>query len=112
MGVGEQANEQRQHPRIKPPKSVVVAWQSGVQRDVSYVESMGLGGLFLRTKKKVAIRSLVKLLLDMPVGQVRGRGVVRWHREHYGIAVQFIGMDPEDRSRLVRQLRELTPEQA
>jgi len=100
--------EQREFPRIKPPKSVLVAWQSGVQRDVSYVESLGLGGLFLRTKKKVAIRSLVKLLLDLPVGQVRGRGMVRWYREN-GIAVQFIGMDPEDRSRLVRQIRELTP---
>ena len=109
MGVTEQIKEQRQHPRIKPPKSVVVAWQSGVQRDVSYVESIGLGGLFLRTKKKVAIRSLVKILLDMPLGQVRGRGVVRRHQEHYGIAVQFIGMEPEDRSRLVRQLRDLTP---
>lgn len=104
--------EQRQHPRIKPPKSVLAAWQSGTQRDVSYVESMGLGGLFLRTKKKVAIRSLVKLLLDMPIGQVRGRGVVRRHQEHYGIAVQFIAMDPEDRGRLLRQLRELSPAEA
>lgn len=106
------ALEQRQHPRIKPPKTVLAAWQSGTQRDVSYVDSLALGGLFLRTKKKVAIRSLVKLLLDMPVGQVRGRGVVRWYREHYGIAVQFIGMDPEDRGRLVRQIRELTPVQS
>jgi hypothetical protein len=104
--------EQRQHPRIKPPKSVLVAWQSGVQRDVSYVESLALGGIFLRTKKKVALRSLVKLLLDMPLGQVRGRGVVRRHQEHYGIAVQFIAMDPDDRSRLVRQIRELAPAEA
>ena len=104
--------EQRQHPRIKPPKSVLVAWQSGVQRDVSYVESLALGGVFLRTKKKVALRSLVKLLLDMPLGQVRGRGVVRRHQEHYGIAVQFIAMDPDDRSRLVRQIRELAPSEA
>jgi PilZ domain len=104
--------EQRQHPRIKPPKSVLVAWQSGVQRDVSYVESLALGGIFLRTKKKVALRSLVKLLLDMPLGQVRGRGVVRRHQEHYGIAVQFIAMDPDDRSRLVRQIRELAPSEA
>jgi len=99
--------ENRQYPRLKPPKSVLAAWQSGMQRDVSYVESMALGGLFLRTKKKVAIRSLVQILLDMPHGQVRGRGVVRRHHEHYGIAVQFIAMDPEDRGRLVRQMREL-----
>jgi hypothetical protein len=44
----------------------------------------------------------------MPLGQVRGRGVVRRHQEHYGIAVQFIAMDPEDRGRLLRQIRDLT----
>jgi PilZ domain len=101
--------DQRAYPRIKPPTSVLVAWRSGLQRDVSHVDSLALGGLFLRTKKKVAIRSLVQILLDMPLGQVRGRAVVRRCQEHYGIAVQFIAMDPEDRGRLVRQIRELTP---
>ena len=100
--------EQRAYPRIKPPKSVLVAWRSGLQRDVSQVESLALGGIFLRTKKKVALRSLVQVLLDMPLGQVRGRGVVRRCQEQHGIAVQFIAMDPEDRGRLVRQIRDLT----
>jgi len=79
-----------------------------MQRDVSNIESLAVGGVFLRTKKKVAIRSLVQILLDMPLGQVRGRGVVRRHQEHYGIAVQFIAMDPEDRGRLLRQIRDLS----
>ncbi len=100
--------EQRAYPRIKPPPNVLVAWRSGVQRDVSYVESLAVGGLFLRTKRKVAIRSLVQILLDMPLGQVRGRAVVRRYQEHYGIAVQFIAMEPDDRGRLVRQIRELS----
>jgi hypothetical protein len=100
--------EQRAYPRIKPPTNVLVAWRSGLQRDVSHVESLALGGIFLRTKKKVALRSLVQVLLDMPLGQVRGRGVVRRCQEQYGIAVQFIAMDPEDRGRLVRQIRDLT----
>ena len=100
--------DQRANPRIKPPTSVLGAWRSGLQRDVSSVESLALGGVFLRTKKKVAIRSLVQILLDMPVGQGRGRAVVRRHQEHYGLAVQFIAMDPEDRGRLLRQIRDLT----
>jgi len=100
--------EQRAYPRIKPPASVLGAWRSGMQREVSYVENLAIGGVFLRTRKKVAIRSLVQILLDMPVGQVRGRGVVRRHQEHHGIAVQFIAMDPEDRARLLRQIRDLT----
>lgn len=100
------ADDQRRHPRCKPPKTVVVAWQAGMQRDVSRVDSLALGGLFLRTKKPVAIRSMVQILLDMPIGQVRGRGIVRRHQAEQGIAVQFIGMDPEDRARLLRQLRD------
>ncbi|HET7109195.1 MAG TPA: PilZ domain-containing protein [Candidatus Acidoferrum sp.] len=100
--------EQRAYPRIKPPSNILGAWRSGMQRDVSNIESLAVGGVFLRTKKKVAIRSLVQILLDMPVGQVRGRGVVRRHQEHYGIAVQFIAMDPEDRGRLLRQIRDLS----
>ena len=100
--------EQRAYPRIKPPNSVLGAWRSGMQREVSYVENLAIGGVFLRTKKKVALHSLVQVLLDMPVGQVRGRGVVRRHQEHHGIAVQFIAMDPEDRGRLLRQIRDLT----
>ena len=101
--------EQRQHPRIKPPKSVVVAWQSGTQRDVSYVEDLALGGLYVRTKKHVALRSLVQILLDMPVGQVRGRAVVRRLGEDHGMGIQIIAMDPGDRARLLQQLRDLPP---
>jgi hypothetical protein len=99
--------EQRKYPRLKPPKTVVVAWQSGVQRDVSYVERLGLAGLYLRTKKKVALRSPVQILLDMPLGQVRGRAVVRWVSEHHGMGLQIIAMEPEDRARLFRQLKVL-----
>lgn len=101
------ATEQRKYPRLKPPKSVVVAWQSGVLRDVSYVDSLGLSGLFLRTKKPVALRSLVQILLDMPVGQVRARAVVRWVKEQQGIGLQIIAMGQEDRARLFRQLKAL-----
>lgn len=100
--------EQRAYPRIKPPASVLGAWRSGMQREVSKVENLAIGGVFLRTRKKVAIRSLVQVLLDMPQGQVRGRGIVRRHQEQYGIAVQFIAMEPEDRGRLMRQIRDLT----
>jgi hypothetical protein len=100
--------EQRKYPRIKPPKSVVVAWQSGIQRGVSYVDSIGLGGLFLRTKNVIPLRSLVILLLDMPVGQVRGRAVVRCIQQEKGIGVQIIAMDQEDRARLQRQLQNLS----
>jgi PilZ domain len=105
MGV----TEQRLYPRIKPPKTVVAAWQSGIQREVSYVTDLAAGGLFLRTKRPVPIRSAVQILLEMPVGQVRGRAVVRRVEEKIGMAVQIIAMEPEDRGRLLRQIKDLSP---
>jgi PilZ domain len=103
------APDQRRYPRIKPPKDVVVAWQAGTKRGVSFVESLGIGGLFVRTKERVPLRCLVQVLLDLPVGQVRGRAVVRRVRDGHGMAVQFIAMDPRDRARLFQQMRTLLP---
>jgi hypothetical protein len=103
------APDQRRYPRVKPPKTVVVAWQAGTQRGVSFVESLAIGGLFVRTKERVPLRCLVQILLDLPVGQVRGRGIVRRVRDGHGMAVQFIAMDPDDRARLFQQMYSLLP---
>jgi len=101
------APDQRKYPRIRPPKSFVVAWQSGTTRDVSYLDSLALGGLFIRTKRPVALRSAVQLLLDTPAGQIRGRAIVRRVHPHAGMALQIIAMDPGDRALLHRELRGL-----
>jgi hypothetical protein len=99
--------DQRKYPRVKPPKSVVAAWQAGTQRGVSFLDSLSVGGIFVRTKAHVPVRSLLQILLDLPVGQVRCRGIVRRTRENHGIAVQFIAMDPTDRARLFQQMKSL-----
>lgn len=103
------APDQRRYPRVKPPKNVVAAWQAGTKRGVSFVESLAIGGLFVRTKEALPLRSLVQILLDLPVGQVRARAIVRRVRNGHGIAVQFIAMDPTDRARLFQQVNALLP---
>ncbi|HTZ46422.1 MAG TPA: PilZ domain-containing protein [Verrucomicrobiae bacterium] len=100
-------DEQRRYPRVKPPKSVVAAWQAGTQRGVSFVDSMAIGGLFVRTKERLPLRCLVQILLDLPVGQVRARAIVRRVRAGRGIAVQFIAMGQTDRARLFQQMNAL-----
>jgi len=59
------------------------------------------------TKDALPLRCLVKILLDLPVGQVRCRAIVRRVIENYGVAVQIIAMDPSDRARLFEQVRSL-----
>ncbi len=81
--------------------------QSGLTRDVSYMDSLALGGLFIRTKHPVPLRSAVQLLLDTPAGQIRGRAIVRRVQERKGMALQIIAMDPSDRALLHHELRDL-----
>ena len=101
------SEEQRRYPRVKPPKSIVAAWQAGTQRGVSFVDSLAIGGLFVRTKERVPLRCLVQILLDLPVGQVRARAIVRRVRNGHGMAVQFIAMGQTDRARLFQQMNAL-----
>jgi putative N-acetylmannosamine-6-phosphate epimerase len=103
------ASDQRKYPRVKPPKSVIAAWQAGTQRGVSFVDNLAVGGLFVRTKEALPLRCLVQILLDLPVGQVRARAIVRRVREGHGIGIQFIAMDPTDRARLFQQVNTLLP---
>jgi len=103
------APEQRQYPRVKPPKSALAAWQAGTLRGVSFLDSLSVGGFFVRTKEILPLRCLVQILLDLPVGQVRCRAIVRRARDNHGVALQIIAMEPSDRARLFQQIRELLP---
>ncbi len=99
--------DQRKYPRVTPPRTFLVAWQSGMTRDVSYMDSLALGGLFIRTRRPMPLRSAVQLLLDTPAGQIRGRAIVRRVHERTGMALQIIAMDPGDRALLHRELGDL-----
>jgi hypothetical protein len=103
------ALEQRKYPRVRPPKSVLAAWQAGTRRGVSFLDSLSVGGFFVRTREALPLRCLVQILLDLPVGQVRCRAIVRRVRDNYGIALQIIAMEPSDRARLFEQVRALLP---
>jgi PilZ domain len=109
MKEQETDRELRKYPRVKPPKSVIAAWQAGAQRGVSFVDNLAVGGLFVRTKEQLPMRTLLLLLIDLPVGQVRARAIVRRVRQGHGVGVQFISMDPTDRARLFQQVNTLLP---
>jgi hypothetical protein len=97
--------EQRRYPRAVAPKTLRVAWESGTRRAVSYLESVGLGGLFILTRQPAPMRSMVKLLMDLPIGEVRARAVVRRVTPARGMGIEFIAMTQEDRARLSKGLQ-------
>ena len=100
----EEEKQRRRHPRVKPPSGLVVAWQAGTKRAVSYFENLALGGVFILTRQPPPLRSTVKVLLDLPVGEVRARALVR-RVAAKGMGIEFVSMTQEDRARLARALQ-------
>jgi len=58
----------RRYPRVGLPKEILVAWQSGAERIVSRVGTLGLGGLFISTPEPPAVGEIVKLFFEVPGG--------------------------------------------
>ena len=99
--------EVRRYPRVGLPKGMLVAWQSGGDRIVSRIETMGLGGLFIQTPDPPEVGMILKLVFQLPGGDVRARAVVRNSEKGAGMGVEFTGMGFEARARLVQVLRRL-----
>ena len=68
---------QRRYPRVKVPKSALVAWKNGCHKSVSPVENLALGGLFIRTKTPAIVGTMLQLVFNTPQGEVRVRATVR-----------------------------------
>jgi PilZ domain len=75
----------RRYPRLKAPKGLSVAWQNANQRWVSYVDELGLGGLFIRTKEPPRVGTILQLPIDIPGGGVKARGIVRVIKPEKGV---------------------------
>ena len=98
----------RRYVRVALPKGMLVAWQCGDGRGMSRVVTLGLGGLFISTPDPAPVGTLVKLLFDVPGGEVRARAMVKNTKPGEGMAVAFIDMGYEDRARLNQLVKRLT----
>jgi hypothetical protein len=103
----EEDAKSRRYARIGLPRGMTVAWQAGGARIVSRVGTLGLGGLFVYTKKAAAVGEVLKLVFDVPGGEVRARAVVRSVVPGKGMGIEFTAMQPEARARLTQLLRRL-----
>jgi len=100
----------RRYPRVDLQKGITVAWQAKGQRTVSKVITLGLGGVFILTPKPPEVGTLLKLLFQLPGGEVRAVAVVRNARLGKGMGIEFIGMDFSARARLQQVLNQLQSE--
>ena len=101
----------RRYPRMKAPRSAVVAWKTSDQREVSRVTTIALGGLFIRTKNPPKAGSTVQMLIVTPKGYLRVRANVRSVITGEGMGVAIVSMEPEDRAKLDRWLKQLATQE-
>ena len=93
--------ERRKHTRVYAPKELLVAWRAGAQQGVSRLGTVGLGGLFLKTKEPLPEGCAVDLMVRVSSGNdVRAKAIVRNVKPGKGMGVEFMKMSGEDRSRL------------
>jgi hypothetical protein len=105
--MGRTQEIKRRYARVALPKGMLVAWQCIDGRGMSRVITLGLGGLFVSTSDPAPVGTLVKLLFDVPGGEVRARAIVKNIKPGEGMAVAFIDMGCEDRARLNQLLKKL-----
>src|SRR5205085_1901279 len=97
----------RRYPRLKAPKSAIVAWKMAGQQEISRVSTIALGGLFIRTKNPPKPGSTVQMLIVTPRGELRVRANVRSVIPEEGMGVAIVSMEQEDRGKLDRWLKQL-----
>ncbi|HEY6130311.1 MAG TPA: PilZ domain-containing protein [Candidatus Acidoferrum sp.] len=102
-----ETQNKRKYPRLRVPKSALVAWKLGSQKTVSPVENLALGGLFIRTKTPAGVGTTLQLVFNAPHGAVRVRAVVRNVKPGEGMGVAIVSMEQEDRGRLDQWLKQL-----
>jgi len=97
----------RRYPRIDLPKGMMVAWQSGAQRQAGRIGTLSLGGIFIRTPNPSLAGTLLQLVFEVPDGDVHARGNVVYVQPGKGMGIQFRGMVAAESARLAHLLKRL-----
>jgi hypothetical protein len=96
------ASKIRNYVRVRLPRGTLVAWEHMGERKVSPVSVMGLGGLFISTPEPPPAGDFIKLVFELPGGDVRARARICDSRSGKGMGIQFVSMGHEARARLNR----------
>jgi hypothetical protein len=109
FGMSQEADirEKRRSPRLELPKGVWVAWLGSSQRFVSHVFDLSMGGVFIPTADLPPVGTAVKLIFELPDGDVHAPAVVRHTVVGRGMGVEFAAMDDDDLERIHQLLNEL-----
>jgi|SRR5271165_591329 len=100
----------RKYARVRLQRGVLVAWEHLGERKVSSLSVLGLGGLFISTPQPPPAGDFIKLVFEVPGGDIRARARVCDSQFGRGMGIQFVSMGQEARARLNRHMSTLTGE--
>src|SRR5712664_1245770 len=98
----------RRYARVHLPKGALVAWEHSGIRKVSSVTVLALGGLFISTPEPPPAGEFIKLVLEIPGGEVRARALVCDSQPGKGMGIEFKAMGQDARARLNEVMKTLT----
>jgi hypothetical protein len=107
MSQEQDTRDKRRFARSELSKGVWVAWQGGGQRFVSRVFDLSMGGVFIPTSDLPPVGTAVKLIFEVPGGDVHAPAVVRHTVIGRGMGVEFTAMEDDDLARIHQLLNEL-----
>lgn len=99
--------------RVVTPPGIWVYWLCDGRADVSPVQNVSLGGVFLDTPKTSSIDSRAEIHFCVQEGQIRTEGIVRHITPGRGLGLKFTAIKETDRPNLIRlmdRLRSLSQE--
>lgn len=99
--------------RVETPIGIWVYWLCDGHADLSAVQNLSLGGVFLNTPKTRPIDSRTEIHFCVHEGQIRTEGIVRHVAPGRGLGLRFTAIKEADRPRFIRlmdRLRTLSQE--
>lgn len=93
--------------RIETHPGIWVYWLCDGRADVSPVQNVSLGGVFLDTPKACPIDSRAEIHFCVQEGQIRTEGIVRHVAPGRGLGLKFTAIKEPDRPNLIRLMDRL-----
>jgi hypothetical protein len=87
--------------RIETPPGIWVYWLCDGRADVSPVQNVSLGGVFLDTPTASPIDSRVEIHFYVQEGQIRTEGIVRHVAPGHGLGLKFTAIKESDRPNFI-----------
>jgi hypothetical protein len=87
---------------------MLVAWEHSGARLISRVSVIAVGGLFIATPEPPPVGNVIRLVFEVPGGEVRARGMVRDCKPGAGMGIEFTNMRSEARAKLNRLMKTLS----